>query len=101
MRSMSELAVQECVAELRAACRRPIDEAALEALLDRLRPNFREILDRPEGKAHWADYGPHMRNNGRYLGSLAEFFSYEAGVNIVTANELKRAFTLVEAACRA
>jgi hypothetical protein len=97
---MSELAIAECVAEVRAACRRPIDAAALARLLDWLRPNFRQILDRPGGEAHWADHGGHMRDNGRYLGALADFFGYEADVPVVGAPELLRAFTLVEAACR-
>ena len=100
MVSMSEFAIKECVAELRAACRRPISEPALERLLDALRPNFRSILDRPEGKAHWTDHGQHMRDNGRYLGALADFFSYQADVEIVGATQLIQAFAMVEAACR-
>jgi hypothetical protein len=100
MASMSELAIGECVAELRSACRRSIDEAALETLLDWLRPNFRQILDRPEGRAHWADHGQHMRDNGRYLGALADFLGYQADVAIVGAPQLMQAFTMVEAACR-
>jgi hypothetical protein len=97
---LSDLAIEECVFELRAACRRPIDEAALERLLDRLRPNFRQILDRPEGTAHWVDHGRHMRDNGRYLGVLADFFGYEHDVPTVGVVELMRAFAMVEAACR-
>ncbi len=100
MVSMSEFAINECVAELRAACRRPIDEQALERMLDALRPNFKQILDRPEGKAHWTDHGRHMRDNGRYLGALADFFSYQADVDVVGATQLIQAFALVEAACR-
>jgi hypothetical protein len=98
--SMSEFAIKECVAELRAACRRPIDEAALDRLLDWLRPTFRDILDRPEGKAHWTDHGHHMRDNGRYIGALADFFSYQADIDIVGANQLMQAFGMVETACR-
>ena len=100
MISMSEVAIRECIAEVRAACRRPIDDAALERLFDWLRPNFRQILDRPEGKVHWTDRGAHMRDNGRYLGALADFFSYQADVPIVGDRELKKAFAMVEAACR-
>jgi hypothetical protein len=100
MASMSEFAIQECVTELRAACRRPIDEAALETLLTYLRPNFREILDRPEGKAHWTDHGQQMRDNGRYLGALADFFGHQGDVAIVGTSQLMQAFTMVEAACR-
>jgi hypothetical protein len=96
----SELAIRECVVELRAACRRPIDEAALDTLLDWLRPNFQDILDRPDGRAHWADHGQHMRDNGRYLGALADFFSYQADVPTAGTSELLRAFTMVRDACR-
>lgn len=100
MVSMSEFAINECVAELRAACRRPIDEPALERMLDALRPNFKQILDRPDGKVHWTDHGRHMRDNGRYLGALADFFSYQADVDVVGATQLIQAFAMVEAACR-
>lgn len=41
-----------------------------------------------------------MRNNGRYMGALADFFAYEADVDIVGAAELLRAFTMVRDACR-
>jgi hypothetical protein len=98
--TMSERAIAECIAELRAACRRPIDEAALARLFDWLRPNFKEILDRPEGRAHWTDHGQHMRDNGRYLGALADFFSYQADADIVGTEQLMQAFGMVEAACR-
>src|SRR5258706_15979492 len=97
---MSDFAINECVAELRAACRRPINEPALHRLLEALRPNFRQILDRPEGKAHWTDHGRHMRDNGRYLGALADFFSYQAAVDIVGDTQLIQAFAIVDAACR-
>lgn len=100
MVSMSEFAMNECVTELRAACRRPINEPALQRLLEALRPNFRQILDRPEGKAHWTDHGQHMRDNGRYLGALADFFSYQTEVDIVGDTQLIQAFAMVEAACR-
>src|SRR5262249_45081477 len=97
---MSEVAIRECVVELRAACRRPIDEAALETLLDALRPNFKQILDRPGGRGHWPDHGQHMRDNGRYLGALADFFSYQSDAPIVGPDELMRAFDMVREACR-
>ncbi len=100
MINMSELAINECVAELRAACRRPINEPALQRLLEALRPNFRQILDRPEGKAHWTDHGQHMRDNGRYLGAFADFFSHQTDVDTVGDTQLIQAFAMVEAACR-
>jgi len=98
---MSERAIAECVTELRAACRRPIDQPALDALLGTLRPNFERILDEANGVARWADHGPHMRDNGRYLGALADFFSHYADAPIVGADHLTQAFAMVRDACKA
>jgi hypothetical protein len=100
MTRLSERALEECVAELRAACRRPIDDAALTTLLDWIRPVFGEILDRPDGNTYWSDCGQHMRNNGRYVGGLADFISHQADVDVVGASELMQAFTMVRDACR-
>ncbi len=97
---LSQSAIDECVAELRAACRRPINEDALEQLCDWLRPNFREILDRPEGKTHWTEHGRHMRDNGRYIGALADFIGHRGDVDVVGAAQLMEAFVLVRDACR-
>ncbi len=41
-----------------------------------------------------------MRDNGRYLGALADFFGYEADVDIIGETQLLQAFAMVEAACR-
>src|SRR5262245_45982529 len=96
---MSELAIDQCVAELRAACRRPLDPRALEMLVDRLRPSFEEVLDHPDGPLRWADHGQRMRDNARYLGALADFFGHQSEAVIVGIGELLQAFSLVEAAC--
>lgn len=97
MRRLPEIALKECVGELRAACRLPIDEAALQKMLDPLRPNFERILGHPDGAKRWADHGQRMRNNGRHLGALADFFGDRAGV--VDADALTRAFALVRQDC--
>jgi hypothetical protein len=97
MRRLPEIALKECVGELRAACRLPIDEAALQKMLDPLRPNFERILGHPDGVKRWADHGQRMRNNGRHLGALADFFGDRAGV--VDAEALARAFALVRQDC--
>src|SRR5262249_15013503 len=98
--SMSEIAVQECVAELRAACRRPIEQPALDMLVGWLRPQFEEILDHPDGAARWADHGHRMRDNGRHIGALADFFGHHVDAEVVGAHELTQAFRMVRAACR-
>jgi len=97
---MSELAIDECVAELRAACRRPIDQTALDTLIGWLRQNFEWILDHPEGQTRWADHGQQMRDNGRHLGALADFYGHQADVAIVGSDQLSEAFAMVRAACR-
>jgi hypothetical protein len=95
----SQLAIDQCVAELRAACRRSIDPRALEMLIDRLRPRFEDVLDHPEGPLRWTDHGQRMRDNARHLGALADFFAHQSEAAIVGIGELLQAFSLVEAAC--
>ena len=44
MKRLPDVAIKECVAELRAACRLPVEQAALDVVVDWLRPNFERIL---------------------------------------------------------
>ena len=97
MRRLPDIAMKECVAELRAACRLPIEPEALEQLCDRLRPNFERILANPDGPKRWADHGQRMRDNGRHLGALADFYGSRAGV--VGEYALTRAFQAVREDC--
>jgi len=97
---MSDLALRQCVAELRAACRRPVDQQALESLVELVRPSFEQVLDHPDGAARWADHGQQMRDHGRHLGALADFFGYQSDVAIVSDHELTQAFTMLRVACR-
>jgi hypothetical protein len=48
---MSEIAISECVVELRAACRHEVDQPALDTMLGWVRPDFERILDRAEDPA--------------------------------------------------
>jgi hypothetical protein len=98
-RTLSDVAIDECVGELRAACRRPIDGAALETVIDWMRPNFARILDRIDGGKRWADHGQRLRNNSRHLGALADFFGSHANVDVVGLDELTAAVTMVRADC--
>ena len=50
MRRLPDIAMRECFGELRAACRLPIDQTALDVLMERLRPNFERILGHPDGR---------------------------------------------------
>ena len=72
MAKVSEIAIAECVGELRAACRRPIDRAALDTVVEWMRPNFEKILDRIDGGKRWAQHGERLRENSRHLGALAD-----------------------------
>jgi hypothetical protein len=99
MRKISEMAINQCITEMRAACRLPIEESALDALIDRLRPNFHRILDCTEGRKRWASHGQRMRNNGRYIGAFANFFADHVFATVVGPKELNRAFEIVRLHC--
>jgi hypothetical protein len=97
MRRLPDIAIRECVGELRAACRLPIDQAALDMLIERLRHNFDRILAHPEGVKRWADHGQRMRDNARHLGALADFYGSRNG--FVDPDALNRAFQTVREDC--
>ncbi len=97
MRRLPDIAIKECVGELRAACRLPIEPDALDALIERLRPNFERILAHPDGVRRWADHGQRMRDNGRHLGALADFYGNRAG--LVDRDALMRAFQAIREDC--
>lgn len=99
MTRLPDLAIRECLGELRAACRIPIDELALETVVGWLRPNFEQILGHPDGGNRWADHGQRMRDNARHLGAFADFFGSHAGSQTIGLDELKRAFQIVRADC--
>jgi hypothetical protein len=96
---MSEVAINECILEIRAACRRPIDEAALETMFSWMRSEFERILDRVDGKKRWADLGPRLRETGRFLGGFADFFASHTDAAAVGLEQLTQAITLVRADC--
>lgn len=99
MKKLSDSAIRECVAELRGACRLPIDEGALATIVGWLRSNFDQILNHPDGPRRWADHGQRMRDNARHLGAFADFFAHHADSAIVGLDDLKRALELVRADC--
>ena len=97
MRRLPDIAIRECVSELRAACRLPIDEPALEKLIERLRHNFDRILTHQDGPKRWADHGQRMRDNARHLGALANFYGNRDG--FVGPDALNKAFDAVHDDC--
>jgi len=99
MTKMSELAINECVAEMRAACRRPIDPLALEMVTDWVRADFARMLDRIDGPQRWAEAGARVREVGRHLGAFADFFASREEATTVSYDALVSAVTLARADC--
>jgi len=99
MKKLSEVALKECIVELRAACRLPIDAAALDTMMSWVRPQFQRILDHPDGAKRWADHGHVMRDNGRHIGAFAEFFAKHVDASSVGIDEIARAFEIAKADC--
>jgi hypothetical protein len=99
MTSMSEFAINECVSELRAACRRPVEDAALDTMLGWMRPQFQKLLDRSDGAKRWASHAQSVRESGRHIGALADFFAHHFDSDIVGIEELTAAVKLVRADC--
>jgi hypothetical protein len=99
MKRLPDIAIKECLTELRAACRLPIDPPALETVVGWLRPNFEQILAHPEGGRRWADHGQRMRDNARHLGAFADFFGSHTGADRIGLEELTRAFAVIRADC--
>jgi hypothetical protein len=99
MKRLPDIAMKECLNELRAACRLPIDQAAIEIVDSWLRPSFERILAHPEGGKRWADHGQRMRDNARHMGAFADFFGSHTGADRVGIDELTRAFQVMRADC--
>jgi hypothetical protein len=99
MTKTSERAIAECVAELRGACRRPIEPSAVETLVGWLRPQFERILDRSDGPTRWAQHGQRLRESSRHMGALADFFGSHAGAESVGLGELTPAVAMMRADC--
>jgi len=100
MANLSQVAMCECARELRAACRRPIDPVALDTLLGSLQLNFERVLDHPDGAMRWTEHGQRMRDNGRHVGALADFFANHTNALVVGIEELFNAFEMVRAVCK-
>jgi hypothetical protein len=100
MTKLSDLAFDEILTEIKAGCRLPIDEAALETVIGRLRVNFeRHLDDHPAGWKRWGDSGQRVRNYARHLGAFADFFAGHVGATVVGADELTSAFKIIRADC--
>src|SRR3954465_14790391 len=99
MTKVSEIAINECMAELRTAARRPVDPDAFEVVVGWMRPQFERILDRIDGAARWAQHGPRLRENSWHLGALADFFGHHRDTLEIGIEELTAAVQMVRADC--
>ncbi|HEU0079087.1 MAG TPA: hypothetical protein VFQ76_15645, partial [Longimicrobiaceae bacterium] len=64
---------------------------------ERVRPNFERILGHADGPRRWSDHGQRMRDNGRYVGTMAEFYGNRD--RMVSTEALNRAFAAVREDC--
>ena len=99
MKRLPDIAINECLKELRASYRLPIEEPALDLVVEWLRPNFEQILGHPDGGRRWSSHGQRMRDNARHLGAFADFFGSHTGADRVGLDELKRALAVIRADC--
>jgi hypothetical protein len=99
MDKFSDIAIGECVAELRAASRRPIEHAAVDTIVGWLRPQFERILDRVDGGRRWLQHGQRVREKSRHIGALADFFATFADVPMVGVAEVTHAVRMAKADC--
>jgi hypothetical protein len=88
---------------MKAACRMEIDKQAVDELWTRdFKKRFEQLLDDPvEGPRRWATDGPLLRDNGRFIGTFAEFFANRNQKDRVELPELLIATTIVSRTCEA
>lgn len=100
-KTLGQQAIEECLRELVSACRMPIKSGALTPIVKMFDRRFRELLDADDGPRVWARTGPLMRDNSRFLGTLAEFFANRNGKARVELEDLNAALQLVRDQCLA
>jgi hypothetical protein len=100
-RKLSQQAIEECVRELLSACRMPIKSGAVAEIVKQLAPQFKKLLDGDDGPQVWARTGPLMRDNGRFLGTWAEFIANRKGKARVEEDDVMAAFQIVREQCKA
>ena len=99
MKRLPDIALNECLRELRASCRLPVNEDAIQTMASWVRPNFERILGHVDGAKRWADHGQRMRDNGRHMGAFADFFANHNGATEIGLAEITRAFQVIRADC--
>jgi hypothetical protein len=96
-----EQAMHECNLELLAGCRIPIMPGEFKLFAQLLEANFKRYLDNPRGPKRWQNDGLKMRDNARFIGTLAEFFTNRKGNAAVGFQELLAALLIVQWGCGA
>lgn len=101
MATLAEQAREECRREIKAACRIALDDETLDKFMDRFSGNFTRLCsDDPAGQKFWARVGQNMRDNGRYIGTFADFFSRNRRpAPKVTLDDLNLGLIMVRALC--
>ena len=101
MPKLSEQALSECRKELLAACRLPIDPQVLEEFLKKFIGNLENTLDHDpaKGSTWWSQIGQKVRDNGRFIGTFAEFLAKDKSSQAVEMHELMVALIMVRATC--
>jgi len=87
----------------------PFQPQAVERLLALVRPDFQRMLDdgdgvppeQQKGPRRWVADGPKLRDNGRFVGTLAEFFANREQKDHVGFGELFVALLIVQVECSA
>lgn len=99
--TLSEQAMSECHLELLASCRIPITPGEYKMFEQLLEPNFKRFLDHANGPQRWIRDGRKMRDNARFIGTLAEFFTNRQHNAQVGFKELLAALLIVQWGCDA
>ena len=104
---MSEFLFRNALSECRQAIRQAIspeisvDEEALDAFLALFVADFSQLLSHERGEAVWRRDGALVRRLGRYIGTLAEFYSVARGGNeTVGRKHLLKALRVVQPECK-
>jgi len=98
--TLAEQAREECRREIKAACRIGLDASTLDSFMDRFMGNFKRLCtDDEAGNKFWARIGQNMRDNGRYIGTFADFFARNKKPAVVSLDDLNLSLILVRALC--
>jgi len=101
-KNLSELALDLCKEWIRAGVTRvPLNEKDLDRFTAQFLPDFVKLLDGPRGAAVWRRDGQFVRQLGRYIGTIAEFYAVASGtLEPVRMEHLRRALAVIRPECQ-